>query len=165
MSRSSRVALGILGFFGVMFLLFGVTDFLGGVLSDPGITIAISGMTPAEVQAEDPVGFRLFDFATRTLGLSLVVLGFLVTGIVAIPYRAGQRWAWLAMWWLPLWGVCVPLFYVAFGVVPGAPPAPPMVSGPVIALIAGGALIIDRRRFGHGPMRRAARELGAAAAG
>jgi hypothetical protein len=133
--------------FGVMFGLFGVTDLLAGVLSDPGITVAISGMSPAEVQAVDPVGYRLFDFATRTLGLSLIVIGLLVTTIALIPYRAGQRWAWAVMWWLPAWGVCVPLFYLAFGVAPGAPPAPPMVSGPIIAALAAATLLADRRRF------------------
>jgi hypothetical protein len=163
-NRRSRVAVGILALFGVMYGLFGVTDFLGGVLSDPGITVAISGMTPAEVQAQDPVGYRLYDFATRTLGLSLIAVGILVTTTVLVPYRAGQRWAWAVMWWLPVWGIAIPLFYLGFGVAPGAPPAPPMVAGPIIATIAAATLLVDRRRFVERAIE-ASFELGRAGAG
>jgi hypothetical protein len=146
-TRRASVAVGLMAFFGIMFVVFGITDMLGGVLSDPGITVAIAGMSPAEVHAQDPVGYRLYDFATRTLGLSLIALGLLVTTIVLIPYRGGQRWSWAVMWWLPAWAISVPLLYLAFGVAPGSPPAPPMVSGPVIAGIAAVALLADRRRF------------------
>jgi hypothetical protein len=152
-------------FFGLMFGLFGLTDFLGGVLSDPGITVAISGLSPAEVQAQDPVGYRLYDFATRTLGLSLTVVGVLITTIALVPYRGGQRWAWLVMWWLPAWGLCVPAFYLAFGVAPDAPPAPPMVSGPIIAAVAAITLLGDRERFASRRAPQASLEVQGAVAG
>ena len=147
MTRRSRIAIGILGFFAVMLTVFGVTDVLGGVVSDPGITVAISGRAPADVQAQDPAGYRLYDFTTRALGLALVVMGALLASIVLVPYRAGQRWAWATLWALPAWAVAVPALYLTFGVAPGAPPAPPMVSAPVIAALAAGALLVDRRRF------------------
>jgi hypothetical protein len=146
-TRRSRLAIGLLAFFAVMLIVFGVTDVLGGVLSDPGITVGISGRTPAEVRAQDPLGYRLFDFATRALGLALFVTGVLLSAIVLIPYRAGERWAWAVLWVLPAWAVAVPLLYLAFGVAPGAPPAPPMMSGPVIAALAAVALVLDRARF------------------
>ena len=150
MSRASRVSLGILAFYGFTLILFGVTDMLNGVLSDPGITIAISGQTPAEVQAQDPIGYRLFDFATRTLGLALLAMGVLVTSIVLVPYRAGQRWAWAVLWTLPAWSGLVPVLYLVFGVAPNMPPAPPMVFGPILGAVAAGALILDRKRFAAG---------------
>jgi len=146
-TRRSRLAIGVLAFFAVMLIVFGVTDVLGGVLSDPGITVGISGRTPAEVQAQDPLGYRLFDFTTRALGLALVVMGVLLSTIVLIPYRAGKRWSWALLWVLPAWALAVPLLYLAFGVAPGAPLAPPMMSGPVIAALAAGALVVDRARF------------------
>jgi hypothetical protein len=146
-TRRSRLAIGVLTFFAVMLIVFGVTDVLGGVLSDPGITVGISGRTPAEVQAHDPLAYRLFDFTTRALGLALFVMGVLLSAIVLIPYRAGERWAWGVLWVLPAWAVAVPLLYLAFGVAAGAPPAPPMMSGPVIATLAAGALVLDRARF------------------
>ena len=48
---------------------FGVTDILNGVLADPR-SPAITGMTPAEVAATEPTGYRLYDFAARTQGLA-----------------------------------------------------------------------------------------------
>ena len=56
--------------------------------------VAVSGLSPADVQAAEPTGFRLYDFATRWRGLNLVLIGLLLASIVAVPYRAGQRWAW-----------------------------------------------------------------------
>lgn len=137
----------ILGFFALTLVLFGATDLAGGVTSDPGITEAIAGRTPAEVLAAEPTGYRLYDFATRSLGLGLLVLGSVLVAIVLVPYRAGERWAWAVLWILPAWSLAVPLLYVAFGTAPNSPPAPPMVSGPIIALLAAAALVVDRRRF------------------
>jgi hypothetical protein len=149
-SRASRVSLGILAFYGFTLILFGVTDMLNGVLSDPGITIALTGLTPAEVQAQDPIGYRLFDFTTRALGLALLAMGVLVTSTVLVPYRAGQRWAWAVLWTMPAWSGMVPILYLVFGVAPNTPPAPPMVFGPILGAVAAAALIVDRKRFAAG---------------
>jgi hypothetical protein len=164
-SRRSRLAIGGLAFFSVTLIVFGITDMVGGVLSDPGITVGIVGLTPAEVQAQDPAGYRLFDFTTRALGLALVVMGTLLTSILAVPYRGGQRWSWVVMWVLPAWAVSVPILYLAFGVAAGAPPAPPMLSGPFIAALAAAALVADRGRFAARPSADVALELGRAGAG
>lgn len=150
MSRTSRGSLGILAFYGFTLILFGVTDMLNGVLSDPGITIALTGLTPAEVQAQDPIGYRLFDFTTRALGLALLAMGVLVTSTVLAPYRAGQRWAWAVLWTMPAWSFLVPVLFLVFGVAPNTPPAPPMVFGPILGAAAAAALIVDRKRFAAG---------------
>ena len=115
--------------------------------ADPAITVAIAGRTPAEVLAEDPTGYRLADFSARSLGLGLVMIGALMAAVVLIPYRSGQRWAWNLMWILPAWAAAVPLLYLAYGTAPNQPPAPPMISGPLIAVLAAAALLADRRRF------------------
>lgn len=131
-----------------LLVAFGVGDVLGGVVVDPGITIVLSGRTPAEVQLEDPIGYRLFDFATRGLGLNLLIVGLLLLVIVAIPYRAGQRWAWRTMWILPAWSLAVPLLYLAMGTAADQPPAPPMTFGPILGALVAAALLVDRPRFG-----------------
>ena len=82
----------------MLLALFGITDVLGGAAADPGIALGLSGLPLAEIQAQDPVAYRLFDFATRTQGVLLVVTGVLMTAILLIPYRAGHRWAWRVMW-------------------------------------------------------------------
>ena len=138
----------VLAFFTLVLIVFGATDIVNGVQADPGITLALSGMTPDEVRAEDPVGYRLYDFATRSNGVLLALLGVVLTTIIAIPYRSGQRWAWAVTWVFPVWAAVVPILYLSFGIAPGQPPAPPMVSGPIIAVITALVLIADARRFG-----------------
>ncbi len=133
--------------FSVLIGLFGVGDVIGGISVDPGITTGLSGLTLAELQAESAAGYRLYDFASRAQGLVLVIVGALLTLILVIPYRAGMRWAWLAMWMLPAWAFGVLGLYLAFGVDPRQPPPPPMVSGPLLGGIAVAVLLLEWRRF------------------
>jgi hypothetical protein len=128
-------------------VLFGVGDVVGGVTVDPGIALAIVGLTPPEIQAESAAAYRMWDFATRSAGVTLAIVGVLLMAIIAIPYRAGARWAWWLLWILPLWALTAPAMYLAFGTAPGQPPAPPMISGPILAAIGAGILIADRERF------------------
>jgi len=146
-----RRAWWFLVFVPVVLVVFGVVDILSGAQADPGISQAIAGASPDEVRSVDPLGYRLFDFATRALGLALVILGLLFCVILLGPYRGGRPWAWTAAWLLPAWAIAVPLLYLAFGTEPGQPPAPPMVSGPIIAILASAALLLDRDRFRNPP--------------
>ena len=130
-----------------MLVVFGVGDVLGGVLADPAITVTLAGQSPADIQAAEPTAYRLYDFVTRSGGANLVLIGLLLAAIVAIPYRGGQRWAWWAMWILPAWAALVPVQFLVVGVAAGQPPAPPMVSGPIVAAIAAAVLLLDRQRF------------------
>lgn len=141
----------------VLIALFGVGDLIGGVTVDPGITLGLTGLTPAELGAQSAAGYRAFDFTTRTQGVSLVVMGVVLTAILLIPYRAGRRWAWNTMWILPAWTVASVILYVGFGVAPGQPPPPPMVSGPLLGAIAVVVLLLDRRRFSDAEASRGPR--------
>jgi hypothetical protein len=131
----------------VVIVFFGIGDVQGGVTVDPGIALAVVGLSPAEIEAESATAYRMWDIATRSAGAILAVVGVLMAVILAIPYRAGERWAWWLMWILPLWAFAVPVMYLAFGTAPGQPPAPPMISGPILALVAAGILLADRSRF------------------
>ena len=131
----------------VLIGLFGLTDIVGGVSADPGITLGLTGRSLAELEAEGALAYRAYDFTTRTQGLSLVIIGILATGVLLIPYRHGQAWAWRLTWSLPAWTAGVFLMYVAFGLAPGAPPPPPMISGPLLGVIAAAVLLMDRGRF------------------
>ena len=137
----------ILALFAVTLIVFGLGDVANGVAADPGITIALSGLTPEEVLAREPIAYGLYDFASRSGGLVLAVLGVVLAAIVAKPYRDGQPWAWWLLWVFPAWAVLVPLTYLVHGTAANQPPAPPMVSGPIIAILAAAALVADRRRF------------------
>lgn len=132
----------------VLVVLFGVGDILLGVAFDPGIALGLTGLTPSEVATQSAAGHRLFDFTTRTQGLLLVAVGVLLAVILRTPYRQGQRWAWYAIWVLPIWWIGGVLgLYVAFGVAPGHAPPPPMFSGPILGVLAAAALLFDRSRF------------------
>jgi hypothetical protein len=77
----------------------------------------------------------------------LLTLGLLMLVILAGPYRRGERWAWWAMWLLPIWALSVPATFLVYGLAPGAPPAPPLISGSIIGAICVVVLLVDRRRF------------------
>ena len=99
----------------VLIALFGVGDVLGGVTVDPGITLSLTGLTPAELGMQSAEGYRAFDFTTRTQGASLIVMGVVLTAILLVPYREGRRWAWNLMWVLPAWTLAgfSPTWYLA----------------------------------------------------
>jgi hypothetical protein len=160
-SRYARWALAVMsGILG----LFGLGDVLIGPPFDPGITLGLSGLTLGQLEAESAAGFRMLDFYTRSLGISLMVIGVTLTLIVLIPYRDGRRWAWWAMWLLPAWALGGFALNAAFGVAEGQAPPPPMVSAPVFAAIAVLALIVDRGRFGAAPHLSGAMSAAARAA-
>ena len=127
--------------------LFGASDVLIGITADPGITVAITGLTPDDLRAASPDGYRLADFMVRTQGVTLAMFGILLTVVLLRPYRAGQRWAWQTAFILPAWAASVPIIYLAFGLAPDVPPAPPMISGPIFAVLSAAVLVVDRRRF------------------
>ena len=136
-----------LAFFAVVLVIFGLTDIAAGATADPGIPQALTGKDPARLQAESADAYRMFDFSARTQGWSLALIGALLLAIVGIPYRAGERWAWWVAWAIPVWSLVTPVFYLAAGTAPGQPPAPPMVSGPILGVIGIVVLLLDRRRF------------------
>jgi len=137
----------LLPIFAIVLALFGVSDVLIGITADPGITLAITGLTPDELRAASSEGYRLADFLVRTQGVTLASFGVLLTVVLLRPYRSGQPWAWKVAWILPAWAISVPFTYFAFGLAPGAPPAPPMISGPILAVLATVVLVVDQRRF------------------
>ncbi len=93
------------------------------------------------------VAYRLLGFGTRIGGANLTVIGTLLTTVLLVPFRRGERWAWWAMWVLPAWALSVLFLYLAFGVAPGQAPPPPMISGPIFAAISAAILLISAPHF------------------
>ena len=129
----------------VVLVVFGLTDIATGAAADPAIAQALTGKTLAELEAAGPDAYRLFDFFTRVNGWSLVLAGLLFTVVLLVPFRRGQRWAWWAMWLLPIWALGGALFYVAVGIRADQPPPPPVVSGPILAVLTGAVLLVSGR--------------------
>jgi hypothetical protein len=130
-----------------VFVLFGLVDVASGAEADPAIPLGLTGRTLAELQAESAIGVELFDFMTRVNGWSLILLGVLLAGILLVPFRRGERWAWWTMWAIPAWSIGIALFYVVAGVHPDVPPPPPMVSGPIVAVLSAAILALSAPRF------------------
>ena len=131
----------------VLLLLFGVGDMANGVANDPGIPLGVTGMTPAQLEAEGPNAYRMYDLTLRSQGSSLAVVGGLMSAILLFGFRRGHRWAWWTMWLLPVWMVSASVVGLLIGVAPGQPPPPPVVSGFVLAIISGAILLAGAPSF------------------
>ena len=138
----------------VIVTLFGVTDIFAGLRADPAIAVGVIGLTPAELETQSAAGYRLADFLARGAGSVLLLVGVLWTAILAVPYRRRDRWAWAVMWTLPAWAATVPVAYMLVGVQADVPPPPPMVSGPIFAVLAAVLLVADWRGFAARAERR-----------
>ena len=136
-----------LAFVAVVLVIFGVTDIISGAAADRAIPLGLTGMTIEELEAQSPAAYRMFDFFTRVNGWSLVLVGVLVSTILFIPFRRGERWAWWTMWLLPAWAIGAAVFYVVAGVQADQPPPPPLVSGPIVAVLTAAILLFSAPRF------------------
>jgi hypothetical protein len=121
-----------------------VTD---GIHEDATVPLAFTGMTADQLQADNPDSFRLIDVQARFSGLDLIVIGLLLSAILVTAFRRNERWAWWAMWLLPLWGAAVAATIVRTGLVDGQAPPSPMFTGPLIALVSTALLLISAPRF------------------
>jgi hypothetical protein len=146
----------VLAAFGVLLVVFGVTDMAAGADADPGIALGLTGLSPAELRGEHAAAYRMFDFTVRTQAILLIVVGVLFMAILLGPYRTRQAWAWRLMWLLPAWSFSVPALYLAFGLSPDQAPPPPLVSGPVLGVVAALALLLDRTQFAGSEVSRPA---------
>jgi energy-converting hydrogenase Eha subunit A len=147
MDGLQRIGLWVLVAIAVLLVLFGVGDIIAGVQNDPGVPLGIVGMTPAQLEAEGPHAYRMYDLTLRGGGVSLAVVGLLMTAILLIPFRQGQRWAWWTMWVLPVWAITVGVAILFVGVAPGEALPPPLISGFVLGLLAAAILVVSAPRF------------------
>ena len=134
-------------FFAVVIVIFGFTDLAVGPAADVGIPLGLTGMTPEQLESESAAAYRLFDIFTRANGWSLAMMGLLASTILLFAFRKDRRWAWWAMWHLPIWAGGVFVFYVVAGVRADQPPPPPMISGPILAVLSAAILLVSAPRF------------------
>lgn len=131
----------------VVLVAFGVSDLIIGAEADPGIAIGLSGLGLAELEAESAAAYRLFDLFTRANGWSMVMFGALSATLLIFPFRENRRWAWWVAWSLPIWSAGVFAFYLIAGTDPSQPPPPPMISGPILAVLTAAILLVSAPRF------------------
>ena len=127
--------------------VFGVTDVVRGADADPAIATGLTGRSLEELRAESAAAYELYDFMTRVNGFSLAIMSLLGAAVVVLGFRRGRRWAWWTMWALPGWAAGAALFYVVAGVQSGQAPPPPLVSGPVVAVLSAAILLVCAPSF------------------
>jgi hypothetical protein len=131
----------------VAFVGFGLGDILLGVKNDEGIPLGVVGMTSSQLEAESPVVYRMWDLAMRSNGVIGIELGVLLGAVALFAYRRWQLWAWWTMWSLPVIGLLGFVTFGQAGVAPGQSPPPPMISGPIFAVLATAIQLFSAPRF------------------
>jgi hypothetical protein len=125
----------------------GLNPVKDGIHEDPSVPLAFTGLTADQLQTDHPESFRLIDVQARFGGLDLIVIGLLLSAILATAFRRNERWAWWAMWLLPMWGAAVTATIVRTGLVDGQAPPSPMFTGPTVAVASTALLLISAPRF------------------
>ena len=127
--------------------IIGLNPVAQGIHEDPSVPLAFAGRTADQLQSDNPQSFRLIDIQARFSGLDLIVIGLLMSAILVTGFRRNERWAWWAMWLLPLWGGAVPATIARTGLAEGQAPPTPMFTGPAIAAVSTALLLISAPRF------------------
>lgn len=135
------------GLFGLaaLIVILGVGDIVGGPEFNAALALAIGGVPLTDLVAAEPA-YRVIDFDARSGGFDFALIGVLFAVLAAIPLRDGQRWAWWTMWLLPLWLLASFAYTVAYGLAPGQALPASSTSGPVLAVIAAGLLLVTYPR-------------------
>lgn len=131
---------------GLLEILFGWGDMIAGVENDPAILISITGRTPAELKAHDPVFYAAMDHQQKIIGQILWITGALIAIISLTAFRRGERWAWFTFWLIPL--------SMAIGAVssynirlPGESLAPPFYSASLFVILTIVWLALSYRKY------------------
>ena len=131
---------------GLIEILFGVGDMRVGIENDPAILVSATGMTPAELKAQDPLIYNAMDQQQKVIGQVGLMHGALVSIVSVTAFRRGARWAWFTFWLIPL--------SMAFVVVssysnrqPGESLAPPFYSASLFAVLTIVWLALSYRKY------------------
>jgi hypothetical protein len=142
-----KILLGVIvviGLFGVGDMLNGAADLQNG---EKVYMTGVTGMTWNELQAASPTVARLINTLFRTNGATLTTLALLALSICLTAFRKGERWAWFAMWLLPVWMLLTVFFISRVEKMPGAGVPVPVISGTILFVIFAVPLLLSGRRF------------------
>jgi len=93
----------------LIFVIIGIIVMIGaiphilGFNTDPALVKTISGKTIDELRSLNPMFFNLYSFYFRGGGLSDLGFAFFLIAISLTAYRQGQKWAWYAFWFVPVY--------------------------------------------------------------
>lgn len=132
---------------GAISLLIGLGDFIFAGNGDPALVASMTGTPWTELMVTNPRTANLVNLLSRILGAWLIGFSILAVGISVTGYRKGDRWAWYALWALPLTFVLIFAAFLTAGRVPGAPTPPALFSAPGLFVLSALGLLLPFRRF------------------
>ena len=142
-----KILLGVIvmiGFFGIGDMFGGASDLQNG---EKVYMTGVTGMTWNELKSTSPTVARLIDTIFRANGASLTTVALLSLAICLTAFRKGERWAWYALWALPLWMALTAFFIATVEKQPGAGTPVPVISGSVLFVISASMLLLSGPRF------------------
>lgn len=128
-------------------LMIGVGDYFLAGNGDPALTETMTGIPWEEMKVATPRVVNLTNLLTRILGAWLTGFSLLAVGVTLVPFRRGERWAWYALWSLPLTFLLVFTAILTAERVPGSPTPPALFSAPGLFTISSLALLLPLRTF------------------
>lgn len=142
-----KVLLGVIA----LIVFFGIGDMLGGAsdlqYGEKVYMTGVTGMTWNELQTTSPAVARLIDTIFRTSGASLTTVALLSLVICLNGFRRRERWAWYALWALPLWMLLTVFFVATVEKQPGAGTPVPVISGSILFVISTSMLLLSSPGF------------------
>ena len=130
---------------------FGVNDLVGGaaVLQNVESVLmhSITGLSWNELQAASLKVANLIDLKFRTGGVSLATIALLSMAVCLTGFRRGERWAWYALWVIPLWKLLPVFFILIANKLPGSGTPEPVMSGSILSVACVSMLGLLFRKF------------------
>ena len=137
---------------------FGVGDMVGGASDlQNGETVfmhSITGMSWNDLRAQSPRVANLIDVKFRMDGAAITMIAFMSIAVCLTGFRRGERWAWFALWAIPLWSMMTAFFILSVDKLPDSGTPVPIISGTILSVICSAALGLSYRKFfrsQHGP--------------
>jgi hypothetical protein len=142
-----KILLGVI----LLISFLGISDMFGGASNlqngEKVYMTGITGMTWNELKSTSPTVARLIDTIFRANGASLTTVALLSLAICLTDYRKSERWAWVALWALPLWMLLTVFFVSSVEKQPGAGTPVPVISGSILFVISASMLLFSSPRF------------------
>lgn len=134
----------IIGLFGLMDMSTGAADLQNG---EQALMHSQTNMSWAELQEASPDAAYMIDQKWRSGGATLLAMAVLSGAICLTGFRRGERWAWYALWAVPLW-LALTVFFVGTAVkYPGYGTPVPVISGSLFLVVWVGLQALTARRF------------------
>ncbi len=134
----------LIGFFGAGDMVEGASNLQNG---ETIFMHSITGMSWNELQAQSPRVANLINVKFRMDGAAITMIAFMSIAVCLTGFRRGERWAWFALWAIPLWSLLTAFFILSVDKLPDSGTPVPVISGSILASICIAALGLSYRKF------------------